>query len=1115
MRRALLALLLCCGCYDGKLEQGLTLTCSTPRYCPADHECEWGRCVSAVPVLTDPVVTPAHLKVGARLVASFSAPDLTRAPTVVLAGPQGETLAELQPAGAGPDHVFEWVATAGVMQGPAIVLADVTTPAGVSLGHRVGAVTLDFTSPTVTAVVLPLAPGADNPLLVPRDLGVGATLSVLASADEALAGGGTGALVPCDGGPPTLALAEKVESDRLHVFSATLADAGVPQGCHVVRLELADLAGNVTVVDGGTVEVDTAAPPPPDTREGHLVYRREPHGDGQGRRTPSFSLRVNDGGITPDSFLVVTLAASLAPITAPVRLPRESADPIRLEQLTEDNRVVFVAAADHAGNTSARVPVQDIEWLGVGGRSPELALVPRPADTPALRQAKEQRAIVPDGGSIVWPRASWRRVSTDRQLSTGPRLEHAALACDEERRTCMLFGGQREGGFVSSETWRWDGEGWHALDVAGPPARVSAAMAFDPVRRVYVLVGGRDAVNVTLADVWELFGETTWIERRLPFPGGALERHAMTYDLARQRVQLFTDGTLYELASESGQWTSVTYGPEPRHDHALLYDRRARRTLIIGGEGGNPSMLVFDAANEQQPFTRLFAPPAAQHAAAYDAVTGQVVVGRGVRPATRDACFTWPSADGGWAPGPDCSNQTLGWDAGESWAIAFAQAEGLVLHGNPADRGVPTTFLFPRDGGAPVPLALAGPSPSSRWRHTMTSLAVNRVLLAGGNAGRDDVLADAKLFSPLGWVNTGNLPLPVERHATVRLPGGGALTVGGLADAGFSREFSAGAWGATAAAPLERQGHSAAVRGDGRVVVFGGGTALGDGGMVYEPNTWVLGPAGNWAQPPLSPQPPPRRSGAMVSLPDGGVLLFGGLGELPGSPPADTWLYTSAGWQVIDAGTRPPPRGGPAMATDRDGKVVLFGGRLELGSAIADTWELADGRWARLEIEDPQGDEAPTSRQDAAMALGPRGDLVLFGGGVVDRELYNDTWELRRHEAAQLVSIAFDRVANVGATLRSIDVRVDAFAPDAGAPGVTASLWSDLELHVCGQHDAPAPATLSCTVGAGEEARLRRLSLSTDLGVVVRPKAKYPDAAGVFVGPTTVELHYRLEGAPR
>jgi hypothetical protein len=40
----------------------------------------------------------------------------------------------------------------------------------------------------------------------------------------------------------------------------------------------------------------------------------------------------------------------------------------------------------------------------------------------------------------------------------------------------VLFGGEHEG-FPDSETWIWDGSSWMQLQVTGPPARYSAAMA--------------------------------------------------------------------------------------------------------------------------------------------------------------------------------------------------------------------------------------------------------------------------------------------------------------------------------------------------------------------------------------------------------------------------------------------------------------------------------------------------------------------------------------------------------------------------------------------------------------------------------------------------------------
>lgn len=80
------------------------------------------------------------------------------------------------------------------------------------------------------------------------------------------------------------------------------------------------------------------------------------------------------------------------------------------------------------------------------------------------------------------------------------------------------------------------------------------------------------------------------------------------------------------------------------------------------------------------------------------------------------------------------------------------------------------------------PLSLSPIGPSARVCHTLTDLGSYGVLLAGGRASPVNVFSECWIFKKDShtWQKSFDLPSPLFRHSTVRLPGSSlALTLGG------------------------------------------------------------------------------------------------------------------------------------------------------------------------------------------------------------------------------------------------------------------------------------------------------------------------------------------------
>lgn len=200
--------------------------------------------------------------------------------------------------------------------------------------------------------------------------------------------------------------------------------------------------------------------------------------------------------------------------------------------------------------------------------------------------------------------------------------------------------------------------------------------------------------------------------------------------------------------------------------------------------------------------------------------------------------------------------------------------------------------------------------------------------------------------------------------------------------------FRAGVW-QPISPPLSPTARSQAVLvtdpATGCLLLFGGrndstGTALGD--------TWRF--CGDLWTPVGGSGPSARYAASAASDPACGcVLLFGGRASATASAFNDTWKFSGGAWAVSPGPASPPARSDAAMAWDGAvSGLILYGGRNASGaSLLADTWGYSSLGWQAL---------AP------ALSPGPRADYGLLGlpggagvqlfGGSSGTNDTNDTW---------------------------------------------------------------------------------------------------------------------------
>ena len=446
-------------------------------------------------------------------------------------------------------------------------------------------------------------------------------------------------------------------------------------------------------------------------------------------------------------------------------------------------------------------------------------------------------------GTWEWDGSTWTN-ATPATGSPPPRAYHA-LAYDAARGKVVLFGGYNGG--VLADTWEWDGSTWTKVTPAtgSPPARADHALAYDAARGKVVLFGGSDSSNHVLADTWEWDG-STWTNAT-PATGSPAPRahHALAYDPARGKVVLFggSDSSNHALADtwawDGSTWTNMTPAagsPAARADHALAYDAARGKVVLFGGSDRNNNLLADTWAWDGSTWTPASGSPPGRFdlAMAYDAARGKVVMFGGVTVNTAGSGYVYLA-------------DTWEWD-GSSWTNV-------------------TPALF---------------SPPGRASHVMAyDAARGKVVLFGGtNHGGwlGPSFADTWEWDGSSWTNV--------TPASGSPPSGGVMTY-------------------------------CAAR--GKVVLFAGGAG---GTWEWDGSSWTN-------VTPVSGSAPAGVGYVMAyDAARGKVVLFGGVDTINGIPSylAATWEWDGSTWTNVTPASG-SPSGGGAMAYDAArGKVVLFGG---------------------------------------------------------------------------------------------------------------------------------------------------------------------------------------------
>ncbi|HEV2377972.1 MAG TPA: kelch repeat-containing protein, partial [Streptosporangiaceae bacterium] len=281
----------------------------------------------------------------------------------------------------------------------------------------------------------------------------------------------------------------------------------------------------------------------------------------------------------------------------------------------------------------------------------------------------------------------------------------------------------------------------------------------------------------------------------------------------------------------------------------------------------------------------------------------------------------------------------------------------------------------------------------ARTDATATLLPDGNVLVAGGLREPGEQLASAELYDPATgmWSATGAMNVARSGQTATLLPDGEVLVAGGGCngtnygcDAGSSLtnlrsaelyDPATGTWSLTGKMAVGRQFHTATLLPGGEVLVAGGFVSCDDDfcsdtarAELYDPATGLWAPTGKMRGP--------REQQTATLLPDGNVLVAGGLNEggfTNGGRYSSAEVYDSGAQTWHPVASMSVPRVGASATLLANGWVLVAGGQ----TAVAEVYEPRGNLWV-------SPGRMSTARTGQTATLLPGGHVLVTGGAGPD-----------------------------------------------------------------------------------------------------------------------------------
>jgi Galactose oxidase, central domain len=246
----------------------------------------------------------------------------------------------------------------------------------------------------------------------------------------------------------------------------------------------------------------------------------------------------------------------------------------------------------------------------------------------------------------------------------------------------------------------------------------------------------------------------------------------------------------------------------------------------------------------------------------------------------------------------------------------------------------PPAFVKTPQGNRVEALAMTTP----RANAAAIRLRDGRVLICGGTATGEigGVLSSAELFDPVArtFTPTGSMTVPRTGQTITMLRDGRVLLTGGDQNAGFRSQLASaeiydsatGTFSATGSMSTPREGHTATMLRDGRVLIAGGspnGVQTTGSAEIYDPSSGTFRRTGHLHQP--------RVAHVAALLGTGKVLIAGGgRGGMPGGyisyDTAEMYDPATSSFTSVHAHMK-SDRVGAAAVKLNDGRVLIVGGK--------------------------------------------------------------------------------------------------------------------------------------------------------------------------------------------
>ena len=360
-------------------------------------------------------------------------------------------------------------------------------------------------------------------------------------------------------------------------------------------------------------------------------------------------------------------------------------------------------------------------------------------------------------------------------------------------------------------------------------------------------------------------------------------------------------------SARAASWTATGSMARTR-DGAVAVPLRDGKVLVVGGN----SNVADPAAEVYDPGTGTWTPtgPMVTPCGAFTATQlrdGRVLFACGAAdPGVLASAELYDPSTGSWiatgAPGTPRNNATA--TLLPDGKVLLAAGDIITHFFNPS---VATTELYDPATGSWTP---TGDMQTARSWHTATLLGNGKVLVAGGANENDTLsysLASAELYDPATgtWTPTGDMTEVRTSPTATLLDDGRVLVVGGSGDGALASaeiyDPTTETWTATGSLSMPRVGNPATLLSDGRVLVAGG--RVGDdlcgprsaSAELYDPRTRT------WAT--TSDMIRGRDGHTATLLPDGRVLVAGGRHSGKGFEPCGPGIDFLSSAELYDPGS--------------------------------------------------------------------------------------------------------------------------------------------------------------------------------------------------------------------